>query len=47
MTIGDRVKTPLGPGTLMDKDGYYCYVMVDTTGSMAEFYSVEIERLEE
>lgn len=43
INIGDRVITPLGRGTVQEMDGYYIYVLVDTTGSVAEFYAKEIQ----
>lgn len=43
INIGDRVLTPLGRGTIQGRDGYYIYVLVDTTSSVAEFYPNEIQ----
>lgn len=44
--IGDRVLTPLGRGTVQEIDGYYIYVLVDTTGSVGEFYPNELQAYE-
>lgn len=41
--IGDRVISQLGRGTVQEIDGYYIYVLVDTTGTLAEFYSNEVQ----
>ena len=44
--IGDRVLSPLGRGTIQEIDGYYIYVLVDTTGSVAVFHPNEVQAYE-